>query len=448
MVHVTAAGPAPGAFLFRQVLSRPDRSACPAVPSRTWSCESWSARAKNAQVTAVFRSGTAEEESVKAEVLAADADIDLAVLKIVGVKNAPAPIDCKQESNAQETTPVYSFGFPFGEVLSTNKGNPAVTVGKGSVSSLRVDDQGELALVQIDGALNPGNSGGPVVDTQGRLVGVAVATIRHSSGIGLAIPARKVPTMLAPRLKNTRVWLVRSVGTQTAMSCSANVFDPFHTVKSASLSYLAANMVDAKPKPGDRLQALQGCRQLPLKIHDELATGMEIFKRDVNGVRVLFQGETVDAAGLPHWTATAEATLKAPDVPHSAPDAALQPAAMGPATPAYRPPTYSVADPLKTPEDFGAVVADLKSADFSRRVHAEMRLVGAATNGPRPDVTAALEQVLAGETNPVIRAQAAWALEKWGSAGSIAALQRAARNDAAPWCGPAQSQALDALRTK
>jgi hypothetical protein len=73
--------------------------------------------------------------------------------------------------------PLFAFGFPFGEALARHKGNPAITVSKGSISSLRRDDGGELAIVQIDGELNPGNSGGPVVDAQGRLVGVAVAKV-------------------------------------------------------------------------------------------------------------------------------------------------------------------------------------------------------------------------------------------------------------------------------
>src|ERR1700686_3200891 len=92
--------------------------------------------------------------------------------------------------------PVFVFGFPFGKILATNKRNPAITVGKGSVSSIRLDEKDELALVQIDGALNPGKSGGPVVDAPGRLVGIAVATIKDSSGIGLAIPARQLKRLL------------------------------------------------------------------------------------------------------------------------------------------------------------------------------------------------------------------------------------------------------------
>src|SRR5262249_44599517 len=91
------------------------------------------------------------------------------------------------------------FGFPFGNALALNKGNPAVTVGKGSVSSIRLNDRGDVALVQIDGDLNPGNSGGPVVDEKGRLVGVAVAQIRETR-IGFAIPHAELTNMLGGRV--------------------------------------------------------------------------------------------------------------------------------------------------------------------------------------------------------------------------------------------------------
>jgi S1-C subfamily serine protease len=139
---------------------------------------------KNPNITVVFWSGTKVEKSVRAEMVASDSERDLAALRVKGVADLPKPIDFSQMPKLIETMPVYVFGFPFGNVLSTSKGNPAITVGKGAVSSIRLNDKGDLAMVQIDGALNPGNSGGPVVDAGGRLVGVAVATIKGSSGIG------------------------------------------------------------------------------------------------------------------------------------------------------------------------------------------------------------------------------------------------------------------------
>ena len=112
------------------------RSVRPPTPGRVWCRVWWSARQKMSNVTVVFQSGTSDEQAVKAAILAADPDIDLAILKVSGVKNVPQPIGCKQAVDCAETMPVYSFGFPFGDVLATGKGNPAVTVGKATISSL------------------------------------------------------------------------------------------------------------------------------------------------------------------------------------------------------------------------------------------------------------------------------------------------------------------------
>jgi S1-C subfamily serine protease len=139
-------------------------------------------------ITAVFGSGTAGEQSLRADVVAADARHDLAVLRVVGVANPPAPLDLGQEPRLVETMPVFIFGFPLGDLLATGKRHPAITVGRGSVSSIRLDEKGRLATVQVNGDVTPGNSGGPVVDGQGRLVGVAVATVRDRQ-IGFTIPA-------------------------------------------------------------------------------------------------------------------------------------------------------------------------------------------------------------------------------------------------------------------
>jgi S1-C subfamily serine protease len=152
-------------------------------------------KAKNATITTVFHSGSKAERALTAEIIATDESRDLAVLRVHGPGEWPRPIVLERKAALVETMPVYILGFPFGEALSFNKGNPAITVNKGSVSSLRENEYGEMKAVQIDGAINPGNSGGPVVDEDGRLVGISVATIR-GSGIGLAIAPDELTHLL------------------------------------------------------------------------------------------------------------------------------------------------------------------------------------------------------------------------------------------------------------
>jgi S1-C subfamily serine protease len=172
-------------------LLKPSRSSSGRVTVRTVKY-----KPGNATVTAIFHSGTKGERTVPAQVITTDEERDLAVLKVNGLGTWPHPILLDKKAALVETMPVYILGFPFGEALSFNKGNPTITINKGSVSSLRENEYGQMKAVQIDGAINPGNSGGPVVDEDGHLVGISVATIR-GTGIGLAIAPDELTRLLA-----------------------------------------------------------------------------------------------------------------------------------------------------------------------------------------------------------------------------------------------------------
>jgi S1-C subfamily serine protease/HEAT repeat protein len=150
------------------------------------------------QLTAVFRSGTGGEQSLPATVVADDTADDLAVLKVTGLNDPPRPIDCNRAPDLKELMAVVAFGFPFGADLDPDRANPAITVTKGAISSLRYK-QRELHEVQINCEINPGNSGGPLVDERGALVGVVVAKI-DKTGTGFAVPVEKLNRLMDGRL--------------------------------------------------------------------------------------------------------------------------------------------------------------------------------------------------------------------------------------------------------
>src|SRR5262249_39292603 len=154
-----------------------------------------------------------------------DPDYDLAVLRAKDVKNLPEPIKFDKAAELAETMAVYTFGFPFGKGLATGKDHPAITVSKAAISSLREDQNGELGVVQIDGSLNPGNSGGPIVNAKGELIGVAVATIRNSSGIGLAIPAARLRNMFDGRIGALHLSPVPNAP-KPAIAIEVSIIDP------------------------------------------------------------------------------------------------------------------------------------------------------------------------------------------------------------------------------
>jgi hypothetical protein len=101
-----------------------------------------------------------------------------------------------------ELMELVAFGFPFGTALALAKGEyPSVSVNSGSITSLRKRD-GKLRIIQVDIALNPGNSGGPVLDRNGKVVGVVVAGL--PGGINFIIPVNLVAHFLAlPDLRFT-----------------------------------------------------------------------------------------------------------------------------------------------------------------------------------------------------------------------------------------------------
>ncbi len=224
-------------------------------------------------VSVVFDSGTKTEVTAKAEVIAADPENDLAVLRITGLKDPPKPIAYADPPKLSETMSVYTFGFPFGQALSTTKGSPAITVGKGSVSSLRMNDDGELAVVQIDGALNPGNSGGPVVDAKGRLVGVAVATIKDSQGIGFAVPCAELGKIMKGRLDGFLVTATKGADGKLTVRAEVGVLDPTAAVKGVTLHYLVVPPKGAKPKAKEPLEKQPGVKKVALKVTSGIATG-------------------------------------------------------------------------------------------------------------------------------------------------------------------------------
>jgi serine protease Do len=129
-----------------------------------------------------------EEVEMRGRLLARDPRIDLALIEASGrVPVPPLPLGDSDALEVGET--VLAFGSPFG--LDG-------TLTQGIVSARR--DLGPLeGVIQTDAAVNPGNSGGPLVNTRGEVVGVNTAILSRtggSHGIGFAIPSTYVLAFL------------------------------------------------------------------------------------------------------------------------------------------------------------------------------------------------------------------------------------------------------------
>jgi S1-C subfamily serine protease len=146
------------------------------------------------QVWLVVDIGRKSQRRLRSRVLKADPAFDLALLRVDGGGDLTS-LELGEDDSLIETTPVITFGFPFGEKLKVGEeAYPEITVIASRITSLR-QAKGRLEFIQVDNQLNPGNSGGPVLDETGRLIGVAVATVR-GAGINLAISVGRLSEFL------------------------------------------------------------------------------------------------------------------------------------------------------------------------------------------------------------------------------------------------------------
>jgi serine protease Do len=125
-------------------------------------------------------------ERLGAQVIGIDRETDLAVLK-VQASNLPH-LELSDSDELRQGQIVLAFGSPFGLESSVSMG-----VVSAVARQLRPEDP--MIYIQTDATINPGNSGGPLVDTQGRVVGINTMIISRSGGsegIGFAAPSNIV----------------------------------------------------------------------------------------------------------------------------------------------------------------------------------------------------------------------------------------------------------------
>jgi S1-C subfamily serine protease len=120
-------------------------------------------------------------DSISAELIAEDADTDLAILKISGMDFKPVKLGDGDALLIGQL--VIAIGNPLGFQH---------TVTAGVISALGRTLEGQTGrlmdnMIQTDAALNPGNSGGPLINADGEVVGVNTAAIRGAQGLCFAI---------------------------------------------------------------------------------------------------------------------------------------------------------------------------------------------------------------------------------------------------------------------
>jgi serine protease Do len=133
----------------------------------------------------------------RAEVVGSDPAIDVALVRIAGGRDLPeAPLGNSDELRVGEW--VCAIGNPLGYVHS-------VTVGVVSFIGRKLFDPSLDNYIQTDAAINFGNSGGPLINTRGEVIGINSAISSRASNIGFAVPINQAVGILAQLKTRGRV---------------------------------------------------------------------------------------------------------------------------------------------------------------------------------------------------------------------------------------------------
>ena len=137
-------------------------------------------------ITVTFSNG----DAYPAAILGSDPYAELGILSVEAPEDVYIPIEIASSSSLQVGDPVMVVGTPYGLTGSMSTGYVS-SLGR----TLSAETTGGYVIanvIQTTAALNPGNSGGPVLNYQGQVIGIATAIVEDSQGLGFAIPSNTI----------------------------------------------------------------------------------------------------------------------------------------------------------------------------------------------------------------------------------------------------------------
>jgi S1-C subfamily serine protease len=220
------------------------------------------------KITVVFANG----DRIPGHLFSSNPAADLALVKVDGYAKLPPPVEFADSSKVQAGQWAIAIGEPFALQRSVSVG---VVSGFNRDEPIQGEDQ-QLHLfrgmLQTSAPINPGNSGGPLVDYDGRVIGVNQSTANPAAaqGIGFAIPAQTV-VQNAQVLAKSQGKTLDATGTGTGKGfLGVAAVDITNNVRTQLGGYhdqggvAVANVVGGTPadqagvQPGDVIQSING----------------------------------------------------------------------------------------------------------------------------------------------------------------------------------------------
>ncbi|MBI4919840.1 trypsin-like peptidase domain-containing protein [Candidatus Azambacteria bacterium] len=148
---------------------------------------------------------TNEGKKFHAKVVARDPINDVAILKIEG-NNLPY-IELGESSNLELGQTVVAIGNALGQFQNTVSTGIVSGLSRHITAQAGIDGQQQelRGVIQTDAAINPGNSGGPLVDIDGKAIGINSAVVFGAQNIGFAIPINSAKKALVDIKKYGRI---------------------------------------------------------------------------------------------------------------------------------------------------------------------------------------------------------------------------------------------------